>query len=208
MSGAARPPRSRVNDPQGLRGRVLDQAAAAFQSRGYQATTLQEVGRAAGVTGGALAHHFPTKRALGLAVIRERVAAIVTATWIEPVAAARTARGGVLAVLRRIAAELDARGQVEGCPLGNLALEVSLADAEMRAAIGELFARWEATLAGKFRADAGLGEAEAAALASFVVAAYSGAMALAKVGQSSAPLRTCARSLSGVMPPLPGVGRA
>lgn len=187
---------------------MLDVADAAFQARGYQATSLHEVMRDAGVTGGALAHHFPSKRALGLAVIRERVAATLATTWIEPVAAARTARGGVLAVLRRIAAELDARGQVAGCPLGNLALEVSLADAEMRAAIGDLFERWEATLAGKFRADAGLGEAEAASLASFVVAAYSGAMALAKVGQSSAPLRACARALSRVMPPLPGAGRA
>jgi len=40
---------------------------------------------------------------------------------------------------------------------------------------------------------------DADTFATFVVASFSGAMALAKAAQSSAPLRSCARQLTQVM---------
>src|SRR5262245_60823405 len=118
----------RTNDPQGMRERVLDAAAAAFQAHGYHATSTQDVMRAAGVSAGALHHHFPTKKALGLAVIRERVARSVEETWIAPVREAADAASGVASVLSDIAEGLDRQGSVQGCPLSNLALELSLTD--------------------------------------------------------------------------------
>src|SRR3982751_5162824 len=121
---ASRPPRKRVNDPQGNRGKMLDVAAELFQARGYHATSLGDVMTAAGVSGGALHHHFPTKKALALKVIEERVAASVQETWIEPVLAASTAREGVRAVFMAVAAELEQQGYVRGCPLNNLAHEL------------------------------------------------------------------------------------
>ncbi|TIW14393.1 MAG: helix-turn-helix transcriptional regulator, partial [Mesorhizobium sp.] len=81
-------PGKRTNDPDGLRKRVLDVAEASFQVRGYHASSLGDLMAAAGVTGGALHHHFPTKKALALAVIEERVSAAVEETWIAPVQAA------------------------------------------------------------------------------------------------------------------------
>jgi TetR/AcrR family transcriptional repressor of nem operon len=57
--------RGRSNDPEAMRRRVLDVAAAAFQKRGYHSTSTHDIMREAGVTGGALHHHFPTKKALG-----------------------------------------------------------------------------------------------------------------------------------------------
>ncbi|MGG2362649.1 TetR family transcriptional regulator, partial [Salmonella enterica] len=83
-----------------------------FQRRGYHATGMHDLMRQAGVTGGALYHHFPTKKALGLAVIAERVARQVQETWIDPVVAAPTAAAGIRAVLADIIAGLDARGAV------------------------------------------------------------------------------------------------
>ncbi len=99
-----------------MRRRVLDVAAAAFQSRGYHATSTHEIMREAGVTGGALHHHFPTKKSLGLAVIRERVAQAVEATWIAPVRATRSAAEGILAAFDAIAASVDERGKNPGVP--------------------------------------------------------------------------------------------
>src|SRR4051794_35585125 len=112
--------RGRKNDPDGLRNRVLDAAAELFQAHGYHATAMGDVGRAAGVTGGALHHHFATKKALGLAVIEERVAEAVRQTWMALVAMAGSAAEGVSAVCADIAAGLDAQGMVRGCPLNNL----------------------------------------------------------------------------------------
>ena len=65
---------SRRNDPEGMRRRVLDAAFGMFQTRGYNGTSMQDLTRAIEVTGGALHHHFPTKRSIALAVFAERVA--------------------------------------------------------------------------------------------------------------------------------------
>jgi AcrR family transcriptional regulator len=150
--------------------------------------------QAAGVTGGALHHHFPTKKAIGLAVICERVAAAVGETWISPVEAAPSARQGVRRVFATVADELDRQGFVRGCPLNNLAHELSLADPDFRRALADIFARWRGALADKIRNDqkAGLEEdTDPERFAVLVVATYSGAMAMAKTAQDAGILRMC-----------------
>jgi len=192
--------RLRINDPEGMRNRVLDAAAEAFQSRGYHATSMHDVMKAAEMSGGALYHHFPTKKDLALAVIRERVARDVEGTWIAPVRRARDATDGILAVFESIVGELTQQGMVRGCPLANLGLELSLADPELRAAVQSVYETWRTALAEKFRADEVAADPEA--LATFVISAYSGAMALAKAEQSPAPLETCAEQLARSLDPL------
>lgn len=204
MARASTPQRRRVNDPTALRGRLLDAAAGAFQSRGYSATSMQEVVQAAGATGGATYHHFPTKKALGLAVIRERVATSVEETWLAPIRSARSTLDGVLTVFARVIAELEHRGAVAGCPLNNLALELSLADPDFRVSVNVVFDTWRRAIADRIRteqASGGLEDADAEDLATFVIASYSGAMAMAKASQSSAPLKSCAVQLARVMSP-------
>jgi AcrR family transcriptional regulator len=194
--------KGRSNDPAAMRRRVLDAAAAAFQARGYHSTSTHDLMREAGVTGGALHHHFPTKKALGLAVIRDRVAQAVEETWIEPLRTAPTALAGLREAFEQIAAAIDARGTVLGCPLNNLALELSLADPEFRRAVQSVFERWQAALAEKLRADQAAGalrDGDPEQLAAFIVATYSGAMAMAKARQSSEPLVTCARHLAAFL---------
>jgi TetR/AcrR family transcriptional repressor of nem operon len=194
----------RSNDPEAMRRRVLDVAAAAFQARGYHSTSTHDIMHEAGVTGGALHHHFPTKKALGLAVIRDRVGQAVEDTWIEPIRTAPTAAAGVRGVLEQLTASLDARGTVLGCPLNNLALELSLADAEFQQAVQSVFERWQTALAAKLRADQAAGarkDVEPEHLAAFIVAAYSGAMAMAKATQSSEPLVICAQQLAAFLQP-------
>jgi AcrR family transcriptional regulator len=62
------------------RGKLLDAGRRLFAADGYAATNLDEVVRAAGVTKGALYHHFDGKRDLFRAVFereQERLAALV-----------------------------------------------------------------------------------------------------------------------------------
>jgi AcrR family transcriptional regulator len=198
----ARVRKGRTNDPAAMRRRVLDAAAAAFQIRGYHSTSTHDIIREAGVTGGALHHHFPTKKALALAVIRDRVAQAVEETWIEPIRSAPTAAAGIAQVFEQIAAAIDARGTVLGCPLNNLALELSLADPEFRHAMQSVFDFWQRAIAEKLGADQAAGALKTGdpeQLATFIVAAYSGAMAMAKARQSSEPLGTCARQLAAFL---------
>jgi AcrR family transcriptional regulator len=207
LAGKASGEQKRPYDPVGTRGRFLDVAAAAFQTRGYHATSMHDIMHAADATGGALYHHFSSKKALGLAVLRERVAKDIETTWIEPVQSARTAADGIMSVFGRVIAELEGRRAVLGCPLNNLALELSLADPEFRKAVQDIFEHWRMAIAERMRSDQSAGvlrNVDAEALATFVVASFSGAMALAKAEQNAGPLKTCAQQLSHIMQPLRG----
>ncbi|WP_254634231.1 TetR/AcrR family transcriptional regulator [Mesorhizobium sp. GbtcB19] len=195
--------KKRTNDPEGMRRRVLDVAEDSFQARGYHASSLGDLMAAAGVTGGALHHHFPTKKALALAVVEERVAAAIQETWIEPVLAASTAREGVRAVFEAVAAELEEQGYVRGCPLNNLAHELSLADDEFRAVLARIFAGWRQAIADKMRVDqtnGGEGGIDPDRFAALAVATYSGAMSMAKASQDAGVLRECLSGLESVQP--------
>lgn len=192
----------RSNDPEGVRRRVIDAAYAAFSTQGYHSTSVHDLKREAGATGGALAHHFATKKDLGLAVIRDRVAAAVEETWIRPVLAASCAEEGIQAVLAGIIAELEDRGAVSGCPLNNLAIELARHDDDFRVLLDAVFVRWQEAIADKLRADLSAGaviDLEPDAFAVLVVASYSGAMAMAKAKQSTEPLRVCAEQLARAM---------
>ena len=190
---------TRRNDPEGLRGHVLDVAANLFQSNGYHATSMHDLMKATGVSGGALHHHFPTKKSLGLAVITDRVAAAVQEAWIDPVRVAPSLGRGIATVFADIIAGIEERGSVAGCPLNNLTLELAFSDNDFRAAIQAIFAAWRAALASRISRTPGgarLNPVKRAAAADFVISAYSGAMNLAKATQDSSPLRSCARALS------------
>jgi AcrR family transcriptional regulator len=192
----------RTNAPDALRGRILDAAAQAFQSRGYNATSMHEIMRAARATGGATYHHFPTKKALGVAVIRERVARAIDATWLERLRLADSTLDGVLTIFAETIASMEHRQVVAGCEVSNLALELALADDDFRVALQVVFDRWRDGIADRIRADqtsGALDEDDADDLATFIVASYSGAMAIAKASQDSAPLKACALQLARVL---------
>jgi len=199
-------PRKRINDPEGMRNKVLNVAEEAFQERGYHASSLGDLMAAAGVSGGALHHHFPSKKALALAVIDERVAAAVEETWIAPVLAAASAREGVRAVFEAVAAELEQQGFVRGCPLNNLAHELSLADPDFRTALAAIFAAWRQAIADKVRTDQQAGREQGTdpqRFAALAVATYSGAMSMAKTAQDVGPLRDCLAEWGASQPASP-----
>jgi AcrR family transcriptional regulator len=193
QSAPARPEPRRKNDPAGVRARILNSAFQLFQSQGFNATSVHEITAAARVTGGALHHHFPTQQALGEAVIGESVAAAVEDAWLEPVRSAADARTAILGVFEALARELDLQGSVRGCPVNNLTLELAHANPAFRDQLKRQFDRWRRTIADR------LGGPDAEARATMVVAAYSGAMAIAKVEQRGEPLRVCAKELERLL---------
>ena len=192
----------RAYDPEGTRGRILDAAADEFQHRGYHATSMHDIMRIARVPGGSVYHYFPTKKSLALAVIAERVSASLAETWLEPLRKAPSASQGILSVFDAVARSISDRA-VLGCPVTNLALELSLADPDFQHALRAAFDRWEKAIADRLRAEqAGRKQKtiDAAGLATLVVAIFSGAMSLAKAAQSTAPLRTCRREIVRLLP--------
>jgi AcrR family transcriptional regulator len=77
--GAGPEPGTRAAQMEATRRALLDAARALFTDQGYQATRTEEIVRTAGVTRGALYHHFADKEDLFRAVLAE-VEAEVDAT--------------------------------------------------------------------------------------------------------------------------------
>jgi TetR/AcrR family transcriptional repressor of nem operon len=189
---------TRKNDPEGVRSRFLDVAADLFQNQGYCASGMQLIFENAGVTAGAFYHHFESKKDLALAVIEERVAAEVENIWMKPVREARTTIEGVTKAFKGIATQLEERRAVRGCPLNNLTLELAFADADFQSGLAQIFDRWQQEIEAKLKHDMDEGALErtrTAPLAAYIIAVYSGAMALCKVHQSAAPLLQCLAEL-------------
>jgi AcrR family transcriptional regulator len=188
----------RKNDPEGVRSRFLDVAADLFQNQGYCASGMQLIFEQAGATAGAFYHHFESKKDLALAVIEERVAAEVENTWMKPVREASTTLEGVTKAFKSIAAQLEERHAVRGCPLNNLTLELAFADSDFQTGLARIFDRWQQEIEVKLKRDmeaGALARSKAAPLAAYIIAVYSGAMALCKVQQSAAPLLLCLTEL-------------
>lgn len=192
--------KARINDPEGLRSRVLDVAAASFQRHGYAGTSIQDLVRDAKISGGALAHHFPTKKEIALAVISERVGAEIGSTWVEKVDAAASVADGIVQVFEDVIGQLEGAGRITGCPLNNLALELSLADKDFRGAIANEYDIWRKAIERRIRAEMVSGGAsyvggEPSGFATYVVALFSGAIAIAKAEQRTTPLKACLAQL-------------
>ncbi|MET0311478.1 MAG: helix-turn-helix domain-containing protein [Burkholderiaceae bacterium] len=89
-------PRTNRERTDATRAALLDAARALFVDKGYEATSTPEVCEAAGMTRGALYHHFEDKRDLFRQVLA-RESASVTREIVESMGENRSARDALLA---------------------------------------------------------------------------------------------------------------
>jgi TetR/AcrR family transcriptional repressor of nem operon len=68
-SSASTPPEPGAASAQDPRSRLLDAALQVIRTKGYTATTVEDVCAAAGVTKGSFFHHFKSKEAMALAAV-------------------------------------------------------------------------------------------------------------------------------------------
>jgi AcrR family transcriptional regulator len=63
----------KITDPQSAKGRLMRAAAHLFKTKGYERTTVRELGAAVGIQSGSLFHHFKSKEAILLCVMEETI---------------------------------------------------------------------------------------------------------------------------------------
>ncbi|QNM98023.1 TetR/AcrR family transcriptional regulator [Chitinimonas koreensis] len=172
------------------RQRLIETAARLFEAQGYAATGLQQLLAESGAPKGSLYHYFPGgKEALAVAVVEHAAAAIESG--LAQALAAATPQDGLLAALalfRRKLVEADFRA---GCPIATIALEQSDASEPIRLACERAYAGWQARLAAALG-----GDAAAARQAERLLARLEGALLLARVRRSTAPLDALADDLA------------
>ena len=194
----------RRREPYVTRERLLKAAFEEMYRRGFQSASLETILGEAGVTKGALYHHFPDKAALGQAVVDEVVTGLLLERWLGVLA---RQPGDPITALQGMLKERMSRLGVDevelGCPLNNLAQEMSPLDERFRRRVAATFDKWT----GGFAELLERGQAEgtvrrdlnAKKLAHFLVAAIEGSFGLAKVAQSPVLLRSNLEVLSTLL---------
>lgn len=62
-----------VTDPASAKGKLIRAAAHLFKTKGFERTTVRELGKAVGIQSGSLFHHFKTKEDILLGVMEETI---------------------------------------------------------------------------------------------------------------------------------------
>jgi len=186
--------------PGDTRQRLLEAALEEIHRVGFQAASLHRILRQAGVTKGALYHHFASKQALGYAVVDELIAPDMHRLWLEPLVDADDPVERFKRVLTDISAQMTATDIELGCPLNNLAQEMAPVDEGFRQRIQHLFDAWrrgiaEALTRGQAAGNV-RGDIDVEATAIFIVATLEGCVGLAKTSQSLDLLHLCGAGLT------------
>ena len=184
------------------RDQIIDAAARLIHLRGYHCTSLDDVLRDSGVGKGNFYYYFKSKEDLGYAIIDRIVQGFVQRTL-----APAFADPGVDPVeqlhgfLDRVLDSQRQRNCVGGCPMGNLASELSDVHEGFRQRLAEIFSEWRIRLAevlARGKASGGLrADVDPARAAQFLVAALEGAILMSKVTRDIAVMENCVDELKG-----------
>jgi TetR/AcrR family transcriptional regulator, lmrAB and yxaGH operons repressor len=174
------------------RDRVLRAAARLFRRQGYEATGLKELVAESEAPWGSLYHFFPGgKEHLGVEAVR-----MSGAGYCRLIAKIAAEAGSAAAAVQRMfdlsSEALERSDFADGCPIANVAVETANTHEALRHACSDVFHAWTSLTAEQLEAD-GLARDQAQEAASFVVAAYEGAVMLARAHKDTAPIRNTAR---------------
>jgi TetR/AcrR family transcriptional regulator, transcriptional repressor for nem operon len=133
----AHPRKRRFRDPERTRERLLQAAFREVHRSGFQSAGIDTILAATNVTKGALYQYFDSKEALGYAIVEEIIAKLVRDRWLRPL----RSDGQPIDILIGIVQGIPARPEDvrAGCPLLNLAPEMSPLDEPFRKRLERIF---------------------------------------------------------------------
>jgi AcrR family transcriptional regulator len=178
------PEKRKSRDPERTRERLLKAGYREVYRSGFQSASIDTILAAANVTKGALYYHFESKEALGHAIIDEVVATFLRNNWLLPLQRSedKDPIDALIDIVQAKPARLrDLKG---GCPLVNLAQEMSQLDEQFRKRLEAMFQAWQESVAMALRRGQSQGTVRRDLVpdetASFLIAMVEGYLVLAK----------------------------
>ena len=170
------------------RRKILQAAFAEFYKNGFQAGSINRIVDEADTTKGALFHHFKGKNDLGYAVVREIIYPQLKDEWTDPVSRSDDPIKDLKRLFRECFSKESADGHLAfGCPLNNLAQEMSPLDEKFRTTLEGIYVSWRECLAEAFARGIKAGtvrkDVVPRKVAAFIVAAQAGIIGTAKNAQ-------------------------
>lgn len=175
-------------DPDQTRQTLLQAAFDEIYLHGFQGASLDRILKDTGVTKGALYHHFKNKLELGYAVVDELIRPMVVTEWLQAMAETDDPLEAIVSFIEARQKEHREMAMKCGCPLNNLASEMSPIDEGFRTRIQALFEAWARGLASGLRQGQAHGKVregiDVDQVATFIVASIEGTIGLTKNSQS------------------------
>jgi AcrR family transcriptional regulator len=146
---------------QDTRQAIIETAAELIHTKGFRETSINDIINSLGLTKGAFFYYFSNKKELGYAII-EYWRVKLHDRWVKPLEASQDALTDLYSLPHRIYSEFSTEDIAMGCPLANLATELSPVDDDFKARILGIYNMMEngaadairrGKLAGKIRAD-------------------------------------------------------
>ena len=176
---------------------MLEAAARLMQRHGYAATSWRGIVDEAGTPWGSTHHYFPDGKealavealALGDREVRESIARCIEHT--------ASASDAVRELFSTAARSFRDSGYRCGCPLATVALETAPDATALTEACNTAFRCWEQQLSERLETD-GVSRKRARELATIAIAAFEGALLLARVGRRATPLKLAGEHVAAV----------
>ena len=188
-----------IRNPDETRNRLIQAAFDEIYAQGFQGMRVDVVLDRAGLRKGALYHHFGGKLELGYAVLDELIRGAIEQIWIRPVEEAEDPITGLKQAMAASAQHMPPERIKLGCPLNNLAQEMSPVDEGFRRRIADIYETWISGLeralergkSGGYVAE----QVDSHHAARFIVSALEGCIGVAKTAQSVELLENCGAEL-------------
>jgi TetR/AcrR family transcriptional regulator, transcriptional repressor for nem operon len=189
----------RLRDPQGTRERLLQAGFREIYRSGFQSASIDTILAATNVTKGALYYHFESKEDLGHAVVEEIVAKLTQDKWLHYLQQGKNPIDTLIEIVQATSVRKeDVNG---GCPLVNLAQEMSALDEQFRKRLATIFNEWQEGIATALRRGQSQGTVRRDLLpdetAGFLIAMYEGYVLLAKNAQDAKVWNVGMRNIVG-----------
>jgi AcrR family transcriptional regulator len=181
------------------RERLLIAAYQEMHLNGFQSTGLAQILERAGVTKGALYHHFKNKSELGHAVIDEIISDQMKVGFMQPLDTFENPIDGLIAIINGAGESFTLVDIELGCPLNNLSQEMAPVDEGFRLKLNLIYENWIVLLQQKLeqgQKDNFVNkETNCRQMAVLIVATLEGCLSAAKVSQNLERLELCGSGL-------------
>jgi len=189
----------RPRDAERTRQRLLQAGFREVYRTGFQSASIDTILAATNVTKGALYYHFESKEDLGHAIVEEIIAHMTQDKWLGPLQRGKNPVDTLITIVEATSVRpQDVNG---GCPLVNLAQEMSPLDEQFRKQLENIFREWQDGIAMALRRGQAQGmvrrDLSAEETAGFLIAMYEGYTLLAKNAQDAEVWNVGIRNIVG-----------
>ena len=180
------------------RSEILDVSYDLMLENGYEGTGIQDIIEKINATKGCLYYHFKSKREIAAAVIQE----IIKPAYINNWGDIYKADDPISEIIKVIDDIYSKNGKIlakNGCPVGNLMLELSTKDEILSKHINEIIALWQSFIEKALEKARSNGiiknNLNIKSISSFIIGSFEGCIMIAKSSHNEDLLKDCFSNL-------------